>query len=243
MIAKKSKETIRLVLDHGFHFVELDDALPPDTWLQEILSSRNWSLESIALLLHRQGKGGLPIQHLNGCLHMAILGSYYADLDEMKAALILLIRGGADVHSRDNVYASDNSWYSVSDIACSKETKWLDPPGHYRCNHDMPLRRIWTEALNACGYDAEEVISTSMRMEELSDTNDESTSAHDDEDDSAESDGSEGFTGDPTSLMDEGWGAESRYQDADVVVSADLLHPHSEYERSLLEGDTEVWGS
>ena len=237
MIAKEVKETIRLILDHGFHFVVPDGDFPPDTWLQEILSVAKWHTESIALLLRRQGKGGLPMQDLNGCLHFAILGSHYAELDEMKAALILLIRGGADV------YARDRRGRSVSDIACSKETKWKYPPGHYRCNHDMPLRKIWTEALNACGYDAEEVISTSMRMEELSDTDDESTSSQCEESDSDGSDESEGDTDDPTSLMDEGWGAESRYQDDDVVVSADLLHPHNQYERSLLEGDTEVWGS
>ena len=82
MIAKEVKETIHLVLDHGFHFVELDGGLTPDTWLQEMLSYCKWSLESIALLLRRQGKGGLPIQHLNGCLHLVIFYSDSHDPDE-----------------------------------------------------------------------------------------------------------------------------------------------------------------
>ena len=154
----------------------------------------------------------------------------------MKAALILLIRGGADV------YARNRRGRSVSDIACSKETKF-DDAHQWSYNHDLLLRKIWTEALNACGYDAEEVISSGTRMKELSETDDESTSAQDEAYDTAESDGSEGDTDRPTSLMDEDWGTESRDQDDDVVVSADLLHPDNQYERSLLEGDTEVWGS
>ena len=237
MTAKEVKETIRLILDHGLHFVERDGDLTPDTWLREILSNGRWHLESIDLLLRRQGKGGLPLQHLNGCLHLAILGSKYVDLDEMKAALILLIRGGADV------YARDRSGHSVSDIACSKDTKWTNVQRWNRCNHDLLLREIWTEALSACGFDAEEVISTGTRMEELSDNDDESTSAQHEESDSAGSDGSEEYTDSPTCLMDEGWGAEFRYQDDGGLVSADLLQPHNQYERSLLEGDTKVWGS
>ena len=239
MIAKEVKETIRLILDHGLHFVELDSGYPPDTWLQEALMGCSWHVESVALLLHRQGKGGLPIQHLNGCLHSAILGSFRADLEDMKAALILLIRGGADVYDRDD------REHSVSDIACSKETKFRHAVERYQScyNHDLLLRKIWTEALNACGYDAEEVISTSTRLEELPDNEVESTSAQNEEYDTAESNGFEGYTDSPTSLMDEGWGAKSHYEDDDVVVSTNLLHPHNQYERSLLEGDTEVWGS
>ena len=239
MIAKEVKETIRLILDHGLHFVELDGKLTPDTWLQEILSKHNWPLEGVALLLRRQGKGGLPIQHLHGCLHSAISGSYSAYLDEIKAALILLIRGGADV------YARDDRGLSVSDIACNKGTLFCHAAQPYRrvYNHDLTLRKIWTEALSACGYDAEGSIPTGTRMEELPDNEVESTSAQNEEYDSAESDGSKGYTDRPTCLMDEGWGAESRYQDDDVVVPANLLHSFSQYERSLLEGDTEVWGS
>ena len=155
----------------------------------------------------------------------------------MKAAVILLIREGADV------YARDHRRHSVSDIACSKKTKTRHAPEQRRYNHDLLLREIWTEALSACGCNAEEVISTGTRMEELSDNDDESTSAQYEEYDSAGSDDSEGYTDSPTCLMDESWGAESHYQDDDVVVSADLLHPHNQYERALLEGNTEVWRS
>ena len=238
MAAKEVKETIRLILDHGLHFVERDGDLTPDTWLQELLSSPRWHLESIDLLLRRQGKGGLPLQHLNGCLHLAILGSDYADRDEMEAALILLIKAGADV------YARDRRGHSVSDIACSKKTEWHHSMVYYNLyNYNLLLREIWTEALSACGYDVEEVISTNTRMEELSDNDDESTSAQHEESDSAGSDAFEEYTESPTSPMDEGWGAESRYQDDDVAVSADPLQPHDHYERSLLEGDMSVWGS
>ena len=234
------KETIRLILDHGFHFVELDGDLTPDTWLEEILSSRRWDLESIAPLLRRQGTGGLPIQHYNGCLHSIISGSPYVDLDDVKAALILLIRGGADV------YARNDHGYSVSDLTCRKDIGITYAVGKYemyRRNHDHLLRKIWMEALSACGYDADEVISTSMRMEELPDNNNESTSARSEEYDSNESDDSETYKDSPICLMDEGWGAESRHETNEVVVSTDPLHPHNQYERSLLEGDMEVWGN
>ena len=99
------------------------------------------------------------------------------------------------------------------------------------------------EALSACGYDAEEVISTTTRMEELSDTDNESTSAQPEEIDSSGYDDSEEYIDSPISLMDEGWGAESSYRDDEVAVSTDPLQTHNQYERSLLEGGMEVWGS
>ena len=231
------KETIRLVQYHDLDFVELDDDWTPDTWLQGMLRHRKWHLESIDHLLRRPGKGGLLIQHLDGCLHSAILGSPYADRDETKAALILLIREGADV------YARDCQGRSVSDIACTKRTRISYTLHQYGYNHDLLLRKIWMEALSECGYDAEEVISTTTRVEELCDDDGEINSAQHEEYDLADSDGSEEYKDDPTYLMDEGWGAESRHGDNDVVVSTDPLHPLGQYERFLLEGDMEVWGS
>lgn len=233
-----------MVLDHGFHFVELDGGLTPDIWLHHHLCLSTWALESIVLLLHRQGKGGLPIQQLHGCLHLAILGSHHAEIDELTDALILLIREGADI------YARDRSGYSVSDIACCKKTRWRYGanygPDHFfesPYNLDLRLRSIWMEALTACGYDAEEVISSSTRIEELSDNDDESQSAQYEDWDSAESDDSEGYTDSPSCRMSDDCEAEFSLEGDDVSDSADPPYPNNQYEQSLLEGDAEVWGS
>lgn len=89
-------------------------------------------------------------QDLTGCLHFVIRDSTHECPEELTNALALLIKRGADV------YAQDEDGLSVSYYAC-----------HLR------LRAPWTEALNASGYDAEEVISRSLRVEELSDDNED----------------------------------------------------------------------
>ena len=223
------------------HFVELGSGTTANFWLCELLESSKWHLESVALLLRRQQKGGLPIQDLDGCLHIAIFGSYYADPDELTEALILLIREGADVYAID-------SGESVSDIACCTETIWKDgsmlSEHLYRGqgNRDLRLREIWMEALRACDYDAEEVISISMRVQELSDDGNESLSDQYEKSDSAESDRSEGDIENPTCLMSETCGPECHCQDDGMSRQTHSTLP-SQYEQSLLEGDAQIWGS
>ena len=156
------KESLQMLLDYSLLFVQAESTMEADLWLKRLLAECWWTVGMIALLLRRQGTGGLPIQDLNECLHKAIHGSYQADQDGIREALILLIRAGADV------YATDSPGCSVSYIACRAETEWktnstLDGIVN-RNNNDLQLRKIWTEALNACGYDAEEVISTTMDL-------------------------------------------------------------------------------
>ena len=231
-----------MVLDYGLHFVERGGSIEAEFFLSRLLSYQHWQLEGLALLLHRQGKGGLPTQDLNDCLHMAILGSYSAYPDELREALILLIREGADVLARDHC------GLSVSDIACNPEVKWSDGSmldrNWYRLrgNHNLRLREIWTEALIECGYDAKEVISTSMRMEELSGSDNESTSDQHEESDPAESDRSEGDIDNPICLMSETCGPECQRLDDDMFWQTHATLPN-QYERSLLEGDAYVWRS
>lgn len=108
-------------------------------------------------------------QDLTGCLHFVIKGSSCECPEGLTNALTLLIKRGA------NVYARDAYGLSVSDHACSARTKWRDDSDRLdgKYNHDLRLRVLWTEALNASGYDAEDVISRSLRVEELSDTNED----------------------------------------------------------------------
>ena len=173
---------------------------------------------------------------------MAIHGSFYEDSDGLIEALILLIREGADV------YAKDASERSVSDIACCTETEWHDLTGRYntRVNHDLRLKEIWTEALSACRYNAEEVISTSMRVEELSDSdsNSDSNSTSEQYDDSDQdgSDCSEDDIVNPTGLICEICGPECNCKD-DGMFRQNNSTLHSQYERSLLEGDAQIWRS
>lgn len=196
------KESIKMLLDHGLHYVQTASTVKAQLWLKTHLESYIWVVGSIALLLRRQGKNGLPIQQLEGCLHRVILGSYESDEDGLREALIILIRAGADV------YAKDRFGRSVSYMACCTGPEWrlisMNSPAGWRLqDNDLRLRDIWTEALSACGFDAEEVMSTSMCLEELSDSDNDSMSDQHVESDSAESDCSENVVNNSTSLISE----------------------------------------
>lgn len=241
------KESIKMLLDYGFHYVQTDSTTEAELWLKEHLYLQKWTVGTISLLLRRQGKNGLPIQKLEGCLHSAILGSGCSDLDGRREALIVLIRAGTDVDAKDHLGRS------VSYIACCKETKWMDHAWSQRDNHDLRLREIWTEALSACGFDAEEVISTSMCLEELSDSDNDSMSDQHEESDSAESDCSENIVNNPTSPISEIGSPENHYNDTfwqtdstleaaaqiDAVRQTDSAFAN-QYEQSLLEGGVQI---
>ena len=238
------KESLQMLLDYSLLFVQAESTMEADLWLKRLLAECWWTVGMIALLLRRQGTGGLPIQDLNECLHKAIHGSYQADQDGIREALILLIRAGADV------YAVDSSGCSVSHIACCADTKWRDydnsPPGRaFISNNDLLLRKIWTEALSACGHDAEEVIWTTTHLEGWSDGDDDSISDHQEKSDleesdpeesvSAESDCSEDVESNPTSSM-----CGTCQPDGHCQQNSEFTFSH-QYERSLLEGDALIW--
>lgn len=242
-----------MLLDYGLPFVQADSTIEADLWLREILEHGRWTVEMIALLLRRQGKGGLPIQNLNGCLHKALCGSYYADPDELKEALILLIRAGADV------YARDSSGCSVSHIACHAKTTWQNSNSTrvqgrltyvLQSNNDLRLRKIWTEALSACGHEAEEFISATMHLEGWSDGDDDSISDHQEmsdleesdpeEFDPEESDCSEDVVSSPTRSMCGICKAGGYCEHNNLFCQREFTFSN-QYERSLLEGDALIW--
>lgn len=103
-----------------------------------------------------QENSKLPLQNLDGCLHLAIMGSLCADEEGWKNVLVLLIDAGADV------YAENSRGFSVSDLACAtiksrhqsnKKTVWR-----------YSKQKSWAEALIACGYDAEEVMAEAINV-------------------------------------------------------------------------------
>ena len=231
----------------------MDGDKPAKQWLSFILRSTRWHSRTIALFLRRQGKYGLPIQDLHGCLHWAIRGSKIASQHEIKEGSILLVRGGADL------YARDKFGRTVSEIACCKNTTWYAGFGYWRLevNRDLHLKEIWMEVLSVCGYDPEEVISASVRVEELRDSDTDnvidsdkhictaatryleggSDSTSDDEEESHVF--ADDVDNDSTS--DQEW--ESDVSGDDVVTrQPDAVLPRH-YESLLLEGDAEVWSS
>ena len=193
----KIQESLRLLLDHGREFILTHDKIKPDSFLLLHLESGYWTMETIKLLVQRQGNRGLPNQNLTSCLHTAIFGNMFVDVDEIRDALSLLIEAGADVYERCKVddwkrFSRPEFSVSVADIACYSRTKWYTNPrnkwytnsvvvDHGRNNHGLPLKAIWMDALRACGYNAEEVISTSLRVEDLSSDDDDSMSNEEEE--------------------------------------------------------------
>ena len=187
---------MRLLLDHGLDLIDLEDTLyPPKLWLEQHLISGRWSLESVTLLLNRQGKGGLPLQDLDNCLPLAIKGSDYACEHKLVNCLILLIEYGADVH------ATDDSGRSASTIAYSTRTRVKESRTHPSQMKrgmnlggktlNLSLKKLWIQALSATGYNAEEVIRADSRVYEVSDSESDGT-----EDQSTESDATESYQSD-----------------------------------------------
>ena len=253
----EDKRAWKIFLDHGLHLVDLNGDVPAKQWLYEILRSIFWHPETIALFLCRQGKGGLPIQNLDGCLHGVLQGTFRGCQRELTEALILLVKAGADV------YARDNSGRTVSEIACCKRTKWYYSSWRdskcykRRVNHDLRLKEIWMEVLSVCGYDPEEVISASVRLGELSDSNIESSSDLDEDTSSVASDYSEGDDDsmsnrdsesdmsaddvDNDRTLDQEWESDEPADDV-ITRQPDTIFPHH-YESLLLEGDADIWSS
>ena len=165
-------------MDHGGEFLNLHSEGTFESYLYNHLNFRRWTVESIDLLLRR---GADPKIHFYGdsSLHLAIENSSSRSAKDIKDVLVLFIRHGADV------YAKDSSGRSVSSIVSDKGTIVSKPWDDVKCyNSDLQLRKVWAEALTTCGYDTEEVISSSLRIEALSENeteieNDESVDTTD----------------------------------------------------------------
>lgn len=154
-------------MNHGLQFIQTDSCIGPHNLLHELLRSSGWTLESVALILRLQENSKLPAQNLNGCLHYAVCGSGIGYEEGWKNVLVLLIKAGA------NVYDKDCNGNSVSDLACGARNRWVNPIRPVR-----RTREIWAEALDECGYNAEEVMAEAIAVyghviEELSDTSEE----------------------------------------------------------------------
>ena len=231
---------MKLLLDHGLHFIETDRNVPTNSWLFHLLWSRVWQPDGVALLLRRQGEGGLPVQNLDSCLHQAIYGSKHASQNEVIEVLILLIKGGA------NVYAENFEKETVSQIACCRTTSWSLYSHDYDDNRDLHLREIWIKALKACSYDAEAVISASVRVEELSDSDNDGISRQHKDSNAVASDCAE--RGDD-SISDQCGRSDAAAGDfvgferhsAVSTITWQPNPPPSSYETSILEGDAEIW--
>ena len=239
------KESLQLLLDYSLPFVQADRTTEAELWLWFILRGHNWTVEMIALLLRRQGKGGQPIQELDECLHEAILGSYYADEDGIREVLILLIRAGAaDVYTRTFFNGS------VSYIACCAATEW-NANSTRQNNKDLRLKKLWTEALNTYDYNAEDVISTTIHLKEYFDSHNDSISdqkrsdseesdpeeSDPEESDSAESDCSADVVSSPIRSTCKPDG----HCEHDSLLCQPEFISSNQYERSLLEGDALIW--
>ena len=183
-------------------------------------------------------------QYLDGCLHLAVYGSSRETLEGIMKGLILLIRAGP------NVYARDGNGYSVSDHVCNPETVFLDsseqvpefPCLYYHRNCNLRLREIWKEALSACGHDAEEVISSSIRARDHPET--EYQDPHEDIDVLFEDESECSHVG-----LDEDSGTSnaeldytSQSQDLNTLRQPSSAF-YSDHDWSVLEEDTNVWGS
>ena len=157
------KETLQILLDHGSEFINAGYELPFQSFLPYLLVWKGWTVESIRLLIRRGAEPGLCVQPWGECLPLAICGSLKESPEGLRDALILLITNGADV------YAKNKFGSSATSIAIDPMTLWCHD-GHHPRNGDLRLRDIWREALAACGYDAKEVISRSLQVAEVSES-------------------------------------------------------------------------
>ena len=198
----------------------------------------------ISLLLDRGADPRYRVQNYGSCLHYAILGSSMESPEGLRDSLILLVKNGADVYSRDTCGCS------VSDIACEPKTEWRISPTRRQDNRNLQLQEIWAEALTACGYDAEEVMSSSIRVEESSESDDNVSENEDDVASQEEDDVITHGQDDELSLNDRGSPGssetfhypkhQSQYSNLGRQTDPAL---YNNYDWSVLEDDANVWKS
>ncbi len=225
---------MQLTLDHASAFIGSSDVMRSESLLHYHLQWKNWTVESVALLLRRSGTQELTAQDLKDCLHSAVCGSFFADESGLRRVFILLIEAGA------NIYERDRSGATTSDIVCCQSVEWADGSmprdgnfvNRHGNNHDLQLLDIWLEALNACGLDGEKIVSHSLRSKHLSDILDDSESSENDDASLHESE---------LSIVEDLNDASETGSEAFDRCLYDT--PGNPYEQSLLEGDAQVWQS
>ena len=155
------QESLRLYLQEVCPYVDINHGLdlafgPPLPWA---LRDHYWEPGKIKLLLNYGSHVG------SRCLHSALRGSMAASHDDIQEVLRMLIAAGADV------YEKDRKGLTPSHIVCSRRHGFIVRtfPRSDRSesrNNDLVLKKLWTQALMDCGYDAERVISASIGASE-----------------------------------------------------------------------------
>lgn len=170
LYSNPEKESLVTLLNHSFEFLVSSSEVDLCDLVMGCFQTAMWTFDAVASLLQLSGSK-LPVQNLDGTLFKALLGSLRENKTGILKVLILLIEAGADLTTDGPL---------VSKIACNPQTTYKtsavfsirrDCVGFI--NHQLGLRRIWAEALTACGYDAEEYILQSTRFEELSESDGE----------------------------------------------------------------------
>ena len=161
--------SVKLMLDHWRGCIDVNGACGPKshTPLFQALKGGCWDIGLIKLLL-RYG-GDVKRSHKDGdtppYLYYALRGSMALRVYEFHELLCMLIRAGADIH------ATGPSGETPSRIACKRRSDYscsvpFVGPFHFGNgpwkNFDLKLRQIWTRALTAYGYDAEEEIQSNV---------------------------------------------------------------------------------
>lgn len=148
-----------------------------------MLQGNGWTLDNVSFMLRLHENFNIRIQNLDGCLHLVLGGTWLKTLIKVDA-LILLIKAGADV------YAENRHGFTVSEYACMSPKQFKDAPKDYLLGYPFPLspdvsgaRGDWLKALTACGYDADEVISRSVRVDKISEVDSDDDDESDDNDD------------------------------------------------------------
>lgn len=104
-----SKESLAVLLNHGFEFLACSSEVDIRLTVSWVLSRRVWMFDWIAFLLQMSGSI-LPFQDLTHSLPIAILGSLHESRAGILKVLILLIKAGADLSTHGEF---------VSMIACN----------------------------------------------------------------------------------------------------------------------------
>ena len=173
------QDSLKPLFYHCREFIENTNLIARDRLLFRMLQKDGWNLDNVSFILRSHENYNIPAQNLDGCLHIAYRSTLSVDYIRVDL-LILLIKAGADV------YAENRHGFTVSEYACMSRKQFNDAPNDclmdYSRIHFSGLRNGWIKALTACGYDADEVISRSVRVDKISEVDSDDNDESDDND-------------------------------------------------------------